>query len=104
MSTAVSYPNPRSAIGYYEPGHYCFVVVDGRQSGYAKGMSIPELAALFEELGCTKAYNLDGGGSAVMVFNHKRYSKQSNGGGRDLGDILLIREPVAAPAVKEAAQ
>ena len=92
MSHAVSMTNPRSAIGYYEPGHYCFVVVDGRQAGYSKGMSIPELAAVFEELGCTKAYNLDGGGSAVMVFNHERYSKQSNGGDRALGDILLIRE------------
>jgi exopolysaccharide biosynthesis protein len=25
--------NPRSVIGYYEPGHYCFLVVDGRQPG-----------------------------------------------------------------------
>ena len=104
MPTAVSYPNPRSAIGYYEPGHYCFVVVDGRQNGYAKGMNIPQLATLFEELGCTRAYNLDGGGSAVMVFNHERYSKQSNGGGRELGDILLIREPVEITAEQEDVQ
>ena len=103
MSSAVSYTNPRSAIGYYEPGHYCFVVVDGRQNGYSKGMTIPELAAVFEELGCTKAYNLDGGGSAVMVFNHQRFSKQSNGGDRKLGDILLIRESIAAEE-QEAAQ
>ena len=93
ISTAVSYTNPRSAIGYYEPGHYCFVVVDGRQKGYSMGMTIPELAAVFEELGCTSAYNLDGGGSAVMLFNHDRFSQQSNGGDRNLGDILVIREP-----------
>ena len=92
MPQAVSYPNPRSAIGYYEPGHYCFVVVDGRQNGYAKGMTISELAQVFEDLGCTAAYNLDGGGSAVMVFNQERYSRQSNGGDRKLGDILLIRD------------
>ena len=91
MPRAVSYYNPRSAIGYYEPGHYCFLVADGRQDGYAKGFTIPELAQIFKDLGCVKAYNLDGGGSAVMAFNHKMYSKQSNGG-RDLGDILLIRE------------
>lgn len=95
VSTAVSYTNPRSAIGYYEPGHYCFVVVDGRQKGYSNGMTIPELAAVFEDLGCACAYNLDGGGSAVMVFNHERYSQQSNGGDRNLGDILVIREPAA---------
>lgn len=98
MPSAVSYTNPRSAIGYYEPGHYCFVVVDGRQNGYSKGMSIPELAAVFEELGCKAAYNLDGGGSAVMTFGHERFSRQSNGGDRKLGDILLIRESVEIPA------
>ena len=92
VSTAVSYPNPRSAIGYFEPGHYCFVLVDGRQEGYSKGMKISELAKVFEDLGCTTAYNLDGGGSAVMVYNHQRYSQQSNGGDRDLGDILVIRD------------
>ena len=92
LSTAVSYPNPRSAVGYYEPGHYCFVVVDGRQDGYSKGMTVPELAQVFQDLGCTVAYNLDGGGSALMTFLHQRYSRQSNGAGRELGDILLITE------------
>lgn len=92
VSSAVSYANPRSAIGYYEPGHYLFVLVDGRQNGYSKGMRIPELAQVFQDRGCVLAYNLDGGGSAVMVFNHERYSKQSNGADRELGDILVIRE------------
>lgn len=91
VSTAVGYPNPRSAIGYYEPGHYCFVVVDGRQEGHSKGMKIPELAQLFADLGCTAAYNLDGGGTAVMLFGGEAYSRQSNGG-RDLGDMLVITE------------
>jgi len=88
---AVSYPNPRSAVGYYEPGHYCFVIVDGRQEGHSKGMRIPELAQVFADLGCTVAYNLDGGGTAVMVFDGKIHSRQSNGG-RDLGDMLVITE------------
>lgn len=91
VSTAVSYPNPRSAIGYYEPGHYCFVIVDGRQEGHSKGMQIPELAQVMADLGCTAAYNLDGGGTAVMLFDRQIFSRQSNGG-RDLGDILLITE------------
>ena len=90
-STAVSHPNPRCAVGYYEPGHYCFVVVDGRQEESA-GMLLPELAQLFEDLGCQMAYNLDGGGTAVMYFNHRPYSQQSNGADREIGDILLITE------------
>jgi exopolysaccharide biosynthesis protein len=60
--------HPRSAIGYYEPGHYCFVVVDGRQTGYSRGMKLPELAAVFEKLGCTAAYNLDGGHTTFMTL------------------------------------
>ena len=92
VSTAVGYPNPRSAVGYYEPGHYCFVVVDGRQEGYSAGLMIPELAQLFQDLGCMAAYNLDGGGSAVMTFMHERYSRQSNGADRQLSDILVITE------------
>ena len=88
----VNQPNPRSAVGYYEPGHYCFVVVDGRQDGYSHGLLLPGLSTVFEQLGCTCAYNLDGGGSAVMTFDHERFSRQSNGGGRKLGDILLITE------------
>lgn len=92
VSLTVMYPNPRSALGYYEPGHYCFVVVDGRQKDYSKGMLLPELADVFEKLGCKAAYNLDGGGSALMMFNNERYSQQSNGANRELGDILVIRE------------
>jgi exopolysaccharide biosynthesis protein len=91
VSTAVGYPNPRSGIGYYEPGHYCFVIVDGRNEGHSAGMKIPELAQVFADLGCTAAYNLDGGGTAVMYFNGEKFSVQSNGS-RDLGDILLITE------------
>lgn len=102
VSTAVSYANPRSAIGYFEPGHYLFVLVDGRQPGYSRGMEIDELAKVFEDRGCALAYNLDGGGSAVMVYNHQRFSKQSNGADRELGDILVIRE--SAGAAGEAAE
>lgn len=82
--------HPRCAIGYYEPGHYCFIVADGRQN-HSAGMKISELAQVFADLGCKVAYNLDGGASAVMLFGQERYSKPSNGG-RDLGDIILITE------------
>lgn len=81
--------NPRSAIGYYEPGHYCFVVIDGRQPGYSKGVTLKQLAKLFESLGCREAYNLDGGKSAMMTFKGEVVS-QPYDGGRKISDILLI--------------
>lgn len=91
FNSYVNPKNPRSAIGYYEPGHYCFVVVDGRQSGYSAGMTLKELSRLFYDLGCTAAYNLDGGQSAVMTFGDERAS-QPYGGGREISDIIYITE------------
>ena len=103
VSSTVAQRNPRSAVGYFEPGHYCFVVVDGRQK-HSAGIKIPQLAEIFEELGCKVAYNLDGGGSAVMMFDHKTYSKQSNGADRKLGDLLVIRDSYYGAENKEAAE
>ena len=65
-------PNHRSVIGYYEPGHYCFVFVQGdkKQSKFS-GLTLEELSRFMCNLGCQKAYNLDGGGTACMYFNGK---------------------------------
>ena len=81
--------NPRTAIGYYEPGHYCLVVVDGR--GESAGITLPDLSSLFYDLGCTAAYNLDGGNSSIMVWNNGIVNNPS-GGGRESSDALLIAE------------
>ena len=82
--------NPRTAIGYYEPGHYCMVVVDGR-GRESDGMTLQELSQLFSDLGCTAAYNLDGGNSSIMVWNGDVINDPS-GGGRASSDALLIAE------------
>ncbi len=81
--------NPRTAIGYYEPGHYCMVVVDGR--GESAGITLPDLSELFHDLGCKAAYNLDGGNSSIMVWNNEIINEPS-GGGRESSDALLIAE------------
>ncbi|MEA4870841.1 MAG: phosphodiester glycosidase family protein [Christensenella sp.] len=81
--------NPRCAIGYYAPGHYCFIVVDGRQSGYSDGMTLDELAQTFVSLGCVTAYNLDGGATAMMVFQGAVIS-QPTSGGRSSSDIIYF--------------
>lgn len=59
--------HPRTMVGITGNGRLLFVVVDGRQPGYADGMSLFELRALAHSLGCTDALNLDGGGSTTMV-------------------------------------
>ena len=80
--------NPRSAVGYYEPGHYCFIAVDGR--GDERGISMAELSKLCADMGMAAAYNMDGGASSCMYFNEKNYGEN----GRGTTDILYITEPV----------
>jgi LCP family protein required for cell wall assembly len=91
FNSAVEQRNPRTAIGYYEPGHYCFVVVDGRQEGHSMGMTLSELSQLFYDLGCSTAFNLDGGKTSEMVYLDS-FVNQPYNGGRSTGDIVYIRD------------
>ena len=84
--------NPRTAIGYYEPGHYCMVVVEGRDPSPSSGMSVGELSELFYQLGCQNAYNMDGGATSAMVFGGS-YMNVRAGGGRHSTDTILILDP-----------
>ena len=89
--------NPRTALGYYEPGHYALVVVLGtremidyggrnRGNGKSPGMTLIELSALCEQLEFTMAYNLDGGGSSSMVWNKTVFGHND----RTHSDILAV--------------
>lgn len=79
--------HPRTALGYYEPGHYCLLVADGRQEGYSRGMTMTELAQTFEALGCQAAYNLDGGGSSCMLFQGNEVNHITE---RYLSDFVIV--------------
>lgn len=83
--------NPRTAIGYYEPGHYCFVVVDGRSGSGSLGADINLLSDIFIGLGCESAYNLDGGGTAALVFDDEYQNYRESG--RGCSDVILITDP-----------
>lgn len=71
--------NPRTMLGMIEPGHLVAVVVVGRQEGYSVGTNGEETAQLMKDLGCTVAYNLDGGQSAAMVFLGVKLNQDSDG-------------------------
>lgn len=66
-----SYVEPRVAIGMIEPWHYAAVIVRGRPTSSHRGVSLKWLAEKMQELGCTEALNLDGGGTATLIFNGK---------------------------------
>lgn len=91
FSSSVSKSNPRTAIGYYEPGHYCFISVDGRGENDSEGLTLAELSKLCEDLGLAAAYNLDGGKSSAMTFGDSLVNSPC-GGGREDTDIIYIGE------------
>ncbi|MBP5167482.1 MAG: S-layer homology domain-containing protein, partial [Oscillospiraceae bacterium] len=57
---------PRTAVGIMEDGTVLFYTVDGRQSGYSKGISLRETAERLVQLGCVEAGAMDGGASTNM--------------------------------------
>lgn len=84
--------NPRTAIGEISPLHYIVIVSDGRTSESA-GLTLLQLAKVFQSRGCTVAYNLDGGGSSTMWFNGQIVNVPTDGhnnGERSVSDIVYI--------------
>jgi hypothetical protein len=62
--------DPRTTAGVDKKGHtLIFVIVDGRQSGYSKGITLKEIAQILIENGAERALELDGGGSSTLVVN-----------------------------------
>lgn len=99
FNSSVKNNNPRSVVGCYEPGHYCFLAVDGR-SKQSAGVTLKQLAALCSDMGMTCAYNLDGGRTTVMTFMDRVANIPFNNG-RECSDFLCIFDP-AAQTMEEA--
>lgn len=96
--------HPRSAMGW-NATHFFLVVVDGRQSGYSVGMSLPELARYMRELGCEDAMNLDGGGSTELWMEGKILNRPCYGHERETAtSLIVIRKPAetASPGADPA--
>lgn len=82
---------PRTGIGIIDTNHFVFIVVDGRSEGYSTGATLSEFAQMFKDLGCTTAYNLDGGGSSTMYFMGRLVNNPlGEGKERGISDILMV--------------
>lgn len=81
---------PRCAIGQLGELEYLLVVVDGRGAADSEGCDVATLAQFMYDQGCTQAYNLDGGNSALMYFNGENYSRKSFEAERSVSDIIYF--------------
>ena len=87
-------PRPRSAIGHTSGGIVLLVAVQGDNhvSGYA-GLSLPELASMMKDLGCSHAMNLDGGGSTSMLVGGAQTVRPSaTGAERAVVSVLMVKK------------
>ena len=84
---------PRTAIGVKADGSAVIYVSDGNAQETV-GKTLTELAARMESLGCTKAVNLDGGGSSTMsVLDNgtwRTVNIPSDGGQRECANFLFL--------------
>jgi len=83
---------PRSALGYFEPGHYCFIVADGRTDD-SRGLTLEQLGGVAQTLGCKQCYNMDGGRTSQMTFGTQVVNNPVTGG-RNCSDYLLLVDKV----------
>ena len=74
----------RTAIGIKADGTVVMLMVDGRQAPYSVGMTMAEVAAAMETLGCVQAVNLDGGGSSTFATQREGEPENSTSAGLTL--------------------
>lgn len=74
----------RTAIGIKADGTVVMFMVDGRQAPYSVGMTMAEVAAAMETLGCVQAVNLDGGGSSTFATQREGEPENSTSAGLTL--------------------
>lgn len=88
--------HPRTAAGVSADGRtLVLVVIDGRQREWSVGMTLPELADLLIQRGCTAGVNLDGGGSTTLVYTPrggepKVMNRPSDGRPRAVANALAV--------------
>lgn len=83
---------PRCAIGQLDTLSYVLVIADGRGNSGSDGAKHQELAEFMASLGCKEAYNLDGGNSAIMVYNNEIYNYKARE--RDVADVIYFATAV----------
>lgn len=98
--------HPRTAIGRTADGDIWLVVIDGRQPGMSRGVSLSETAQALIRLGCVEGINLDGGGSSELWARGVTLNKPSDPVSRPVanGIFLYPAVPLAPTQVEMVIQ
>lgn len=83
-------PAQRMVIAQDGPLSYLCVCSEGPESKNSVGLTLAQMADYVHALGCTTAYNLDGGSSSAMVFGEAKINAASTGKVRSVADIVYF--------------
>ncbi len=89
-------PTQRMVVAQTGPLSYLCVATEGPENANSVGLTLAEIAALMEKLGCETAYNMDGGSSSTMVLNNDKINALSTHKVRAIWDILYFATLVEA--------
>lgn len=89
---AIDDKHPRTAMGYTADGKLVLLVVEGRNPGIAEGASLSQLALMLQQIGCTEALNVDGGGSSCLLVNGKQTIAPSDKQQRAVPAVFMIQQ------------
>lgn len=83
--------HPRTGVCQTTTGVTMMIVVDGRNRFHSVGIELIPFAELMKKLGCHVGYNLDGGGSSVMIHDGKIVNQPSDKTGeRPVSDMIYL--------------
>jgi len=81
---------PRVVLANYKDDQILLFVTDGYKTNGSAGATLAELQSILQNLGVQSAYNMDGGGSASLIFNGNVINNPSDGQLRKLPTHLLF--------------
>lgn len=59
--------HPRTVVGIKADGSLVLMQNEGRQAGYANGLTYKDMVDYLSSIGCTTVFNFDGGGSSTIA-------------------------------------
>lgn len=80
----------RMVIAQDGPLSYVMICCEGPDNTNSQGLTLAEMANYALSLGVTTAYNLDGGGSTMMVFRGEKINALSTSKNRSVSDIIYF--------------
>lgn len=92
---------PRTTVGLLSENDVVFMWVDGRAIGYSAGLSLRDMAKIYNAIGATEAINLDGGGSSTFIMREKDGDYEFHNRPSDLAGERRVANGMAVLLKKE---